>query len=78
MTLASEGLPEGLRGEFDVIWNRLTREKAAGGEDAIQATARKMSSEDASELAHRILSIYAMLRVGSASRTGRPGRKPAA
>jgi len=32
MTLASEGLPEGLRGEFDAIWNRLTREKAAGGE----------------------------------------------
>jgi hypothetical protein len=59
-----EDLPEGQREEFRAVMNELTKEKAIGDEGNIQATTRKLSSEDGAKLAKRILNIYTELHGG--------------
>jgi hypothetical protein len=56
-----EDLPESVREEFQAVLHELTKETATGNEGNIAATTRKLSSEDGSDLAHRIFSIYTKL-----------------
>lgn len=55
--LRPKDLPEELQREFEALLHDLTNEKAAGDEGTIQATTRKLTSEEGTELARRILHI---------------------
>jgi hypothetical protein len=49
---------EDLRGEFRDLMDELTKEEPVGNESKLKATIEKMSSEKASELASKIVSIF--------------------
>ncbi|HKD52584.1 MAG TPA: hypothetical protein VKB72_00060 [Steroidobacteraceae bacterium] len=57
--LDAEQLPEPLRAEFRACHAALTREPPLRGEDAIRATVRKMSSQEADELACSVVRLFA-------------------
>jgi hypothetical protein len=57
-------LPQKLRQEFDAVRHELTKENAEGDEGTIAATIRKLTPEEASKIAERILHIYTELHGG--------------
>ena len=54
----AEDLPEGLRAEFRACHAALTREAPLRGEDAVRATVRKMSNEEAEAVAQCVVRLY--------------------
>jgi hypothetical protein len=64
--VTAEELPEGLRAEFRACHDALTRERPLRGEDAVRATVRKLSGQDADELACSVVRLFAaMVREGA-------------
>ncbi len=60
--IAEDELPLELREEFRELCDVLTRERPmVRGDDAFRATVRKMSTEDADDVAHRVVKIFASL-----------------
>jgi hypothetical protein len=55
--LDSAELPRGARGEFDSIRTELTRVTPCRGETAVAATVRKMSNEEATGCARRVVQL---------------------
>jgi hypothetical protein len=59
----ADELPEEVRGEFRACHAALTRERPLRGEDAVRATVRKMSNQEADELACSVIRLFtAMVR----------------
>jgi hypothetical protein len=56
-----EALPDELRRDFIELRDALTREKPLRGEDAVTATIRKLSAQDADDIASRLIDIFARL-----------------
>lgn len=56
-----EALPDEVRRDFIELRDALTREKPLRGEDAVTATIRKLSAQDADEIASRMIDIFARL-----------------
>ena len=56
--LSADALPEALRTDFQVCHDVLTRERPLRGEDAVRATVRKMSNEEADEVACRVVRLF--------------------
>jgi hypothetical protein len=54
----AEELPEGLRADFRACHDALVRERPQPGEDAVRATVRKLSAQDADELAGNVVRLY--------------------
>ena len=54
-----EELPAALRAEFHACHDALTRERPLPGEDAVRATVRKMSNQDADEVACAVVRLFA-------------------
>ncbi len=64
--VSAEELPESLRAEFRACHDALTREAPLRGEDAVRATVRKLSSQQADELACTVVRLFAaMVREGA-------------
>jgi hypothetical protein len=64
--VSAEDLPEGLRADFRACHTALTREVPLRGEDAVRATVRKLSSQQADELACSVVRLFAaMVREGA-------------
>jgi hypothetical protein len=59
-----EYLPEELREKFNALMDDLTQETATGSEDTMEATTRKLSADEGTALAQRILSLYTELEDG--------------
>jgi len=59
--LNADDLPDALRAEFCACHNALTRERPLRGEDAVRATVRKMSNEQADEVACGIVRMFTAL-----------------
>jgi hypothetical protein len=58
----ADELPKELRGEFRAFGNALTRERPLlRGEDSFRATVRKMSSEEAEDLACSVVQMFSAL-----------------
>lgn len=57
----ADDLPEALRAGFRTCHNALTRERPLRGEDAVRATVRKMSNEQADEVACGIVRMFSAL-----------------
>ena len=57
----AEELPDTLREEFRACHDALTRERPLRGEDAVRATVRKMSNQQADEVACRVVRLFAAL-----------------
>src|ERR1700739_4675138 len=57
----AEELPEGLRAEFRACHEALTRERPLRGEDAVRATVRKMSNQEADALACSVIRLFAAM-----------------
>ena len=53
------GLPETLRAEFRACQDSLTRERPLRGEDAVRATVRKMSAQEADGVARSVMRLFA-------------------
>jgi len=56
-----EDLPAALRAEFRACHETLTRERPLPGENAVRATVRKMSNQDADEVACAVVRLFAAL-----------------
>jgi hypothetical protein len=59
-------LPERLRAEFRACHDALTREPPLRGEDAVRATVRKMSNQEADEVACSVVRLFVELVFESA------------
>jgi hypothetical protein len=57
----AEELPDTLREEFRACHDALTRERPQRGEDAVRATVRKMSNQQADEVACSVVRLFAAL-----------------
>jgi hypothetical protein len=55
----AEELPEALRPDFFACRDALTHERPLRGEDAVRATVRKMSGQEADEVACSIVRLFA-------------------
>jgi hypothetical protein len=53
-----EDLPEAVRAPFRACYEALTREPPLRGEDAVRATVRKLSSQEADELAASVVRLF--------------------
>ena len=56
--LNADDLPDCARAEFRACHDTLTRERPLRGEDAVRATVRKMSTEEADEVACSVVRIF--------------------
>ena len=56
-----DALPSEVRDDFIELRDALTREKPLRGEDAVTATIRKLSAQDADDIASRMIDIFARL-----------------
>ena len=56
--LSADALPEALRADFQACHDALTRERPLRGEDAVRATVRKMSNQEADEVACRVVRLF--------------------
>ena len=56
-----EELPVALRAEFRACQDALTRERPLRGEDAVRATVRKMSNQDADLVARAVVRLFAAM-----------------
>jgi hypothetical protein len=61
-----EELPEALRAPLRACRETLTRERPLRGEDAVRATVRKMSSQEADEVAADVVRLYGALALEAA------------
>jgi hypothetical protein len=61
-----DDLPRELRDEFREVSDTLTRERPLRGEDAVRATTRKLSNEEADRLACSVVRIFAAIPHGQA------------
>lgn len=59
--LNTDDLPDALRAEFRACHNALTRERPLRGEDAVRATVRKMSNEQADQVACGVVRMFSLL-----------------
>ena len=59
--MTEEDLPAPVRAEFRACQDALTRERPLRGEDAVRATVRKMSDQDANEIAATVVRMFAAL-----------------
>ena len=59
--VSAEELPDALREEFRACHDALTRERPQRGEDAVRATVRKMSNQQADEVACSVVRLFAAL-----------------
>jgi hypothetical protein len=59
--LNADDLPDTLRAEFRACHEALTRERPLRGEDAVRATVRKMSYEQAEEVACGVVRMFTAL-----------------
>ncbi|TLY73371.1 MAG: hypothetical protein E6K43_11015 [Gammaproteobacteria bacterium] len=57
----ADELPAALRAEFRACHDALTRERPLRGEDAVRATVRKMSGQQADEVACSVVRLFAAL-----------------
>jgi len=57
----ADELPAALRAEFRACHDALTRERPLRGEDAVRATVRKMSGQQADEVAGSVVRLFAAL-----------------
>lgn len=57
--VSAEELPEALRAEFRACHAALTHERPLRGEDAVRATVRKMSSQEADDVAGSVVRLFA-------------------
>ena len=57
----AEDLPDALREEFRACHDALTHRRPLRGEDAVRATVRKMSNQQADEVACRVVRLFAAL-----------------
>jgi hypothetical protein len=65
-----EELPSELREEFRACSSALTRERPLGrGEDALRATVRKMSNDEAAEVAFSVVRMFGALSRSNAGST---------
>ena len=71
----SEELPEALRAPFRACQETLTRERPLRGEDAVRATVRKMSSQEADEVAASVVRLYGALAREAARESALPNRR---
>jgi hypothetical protein len=55
----AEELPDALREEFRACHDALTRERPLRGEDAVRATVRKMSNQQADDVACSVVRLFA-------------------
>lgn len=62
--LNSDDLPEEYRRELSALLQDLTKEEAPGSEGRIEATTRRLTSEQGAKIASRILSVYTGLHGG--------------
>jgi len=62
--LAAEDLPEEIRADFNALSITLTRERPLRGEDAVRATLRKMSNDEADSIALMLVRMFAALPPG--------------
>jgi len=60
--LSADELPDALRADFHTCHDALTREHPLRGEDAVRATVRKMSNDEADEVACRIVRLFGALK----------------
>ena len=60
LMLQNNDFPEDdLRGKYEKLMDELTKEQAAGNEGTVRATIEKMPLEEASEIARKIVSMFA-------------------
>jgi len=59
--LNADDLPDVMRAEFRACHDALTHERPLRGEDAVRATVRKMSNEQADEVACGVVRMFAVL-----------------
>jgi hypothetical protein len=71
-----EDLPRELREEFREVSDTLTRERPLRGEDAVRATTRKLSNEEADRIACSVVRIFAAIPHGQGT-AARHGPSPA-
>ena len=57
----AEELPDALREEFRACHDALTRERPLRGEDAVRATVRKMSNQQADDVACSVVRLFAAM-----------------
>jgi len=57
----ADELPAALHAEFRACHDALTRERPLRGEDAVRATVRKMSSQEADEVACCVVRLFAAM-----------------
>ena len=67
----ADDLPESLRADFRACHDALTHERPMRGEDAVRATVRKMSNQEADEVACCVMRLFAA-SVREASRQSAP------
>jgi hypothetical protein len=59
--LEAEDLPDALRADFRACHAALTHERPLRGEDAVRATVRKMSNQEAEQIACTVVRMFAAL-----------------
>src|SRR5215470_6664874 len=59
--LEADDLPDALRADFRACLEALTHERPLRGEDAVRATVRKMSNQEAEQLACTLVRMFAAL-----------------
>jgi len=59
--LNAEELPDALREEFRACHDALTHRRPLRGEDAVRATVRKMSNQEADDVARSVVRLFAAL-----------------
>lgn len=78
--LDGEDFPETLRAQLRLCQSALTREHPLRGEDAVRATVRKMSTEEAEQLACTVMRLFAAMMRESAraelDAAALPGARP--
>jgi hypothetical protein len=59
--VAEDELPREIREQFEYVRCSLTRERPQRGEDAIRATVRKMSSDEAENIAENVVQMLSVM-----------------
>jgi hypothetical protein len=70
--LSVDDLPEALRVEFQTCHDTLTHAQPLRGEDAVRATVRKMSNDEADAVACRVVRLFGALALASQHLQVRP------
>ena len=68
----TDELPDALREEFRACHDALTRERPLRGEDAVRATVRKMSNQQADDVACSVVRLFAAMARETLAETALP------